>query len=176
MSDFTESFDGHITIKSDGVFIGGKLTSQYLGNEIRFLPDVVSGFANIQKASPNISEIHVMSSITERGDYVYGNPSNQHGEHSWCRLVFNNGRVSSWFYVSMYCSKEICAAECVSDCVNRIRYNTGFRAKMCDDKLALRALVEVIKEKDIDLPKLAGQLVDLYGVKIIFEKSTQKTK
>lgn len=176
MSNFPESFNDYITIKSDGVFVGGKPTAQYVNTEIRSLPDVISGLSHIKNFCTDVREMHVLSSITQRGDYVYGNPSMQHGEHAWCRLVFKDNRFCPWFYIAMYRSKEICVAECACDSINRIRYNTGFRAKMCDKDFGLKVFVNALEEKEIDLSVLVGKQLELNGFRIAVNRNIQKIK
>lgn len=126
----------YITINADGIFVGGKPATHYCGEKIVY-PDIVIGiFGDIQRDNPNVQELHVLSSETGGRHAKPGNPSAKHGEHSWCRVKFNDGMVSNWFYHAPQGSTECCAKICAFLCTDDACHFQDFRNVIFSQKPA----------------------------------------
>jgi len=163
----------YITINKDGCFVGGKPATKYRGVEIAWIEDLWEHFEAIQKIHPDIMEMHAMSSET-RGEYgVVGNPSAKHGYNAWCRVKFNNGRVSPWVFVRECDSMDECASRCAYQSLDNFRVSVKMRSAALDtpDHM-IKAL------KDVDLSKCVGKPVQLNGYEIVVRKiaETQQNK
>jgi len=118
----------YITINKDGVFIGGKRTTKYRGENIACMNVIQEFFTEIQRLNKNVAELHVLSSAT-KGEYaVTGNPSCKNGPNVWCRVLLSDGRLGAWVFRHTHDSAAFCAHLCVLHCAVPIRDSAVFRS------------------------------------------------
>ena len=163
----------YITINKDDVFVGGKPAIKYRGVEIAWIEDLWEHFEAIQKMHPNIMEMHALSSET-RGEYgVVGNPSAKHGYNAWCRVKFNNGRVSPWGFAGECDSMDECASLCAYKSLDNFRLSAKMRSAVLGTP---DYMIEALQ--DVDLSTCVDKPVQLNGYRILVEKiaETQQIK
>lgn len=93
----------YITITPTMVTVGGQETTKFLGQQIERLDELPGMFENIQNktyAEWGIQpiEMHVVTSKTNGGQMMLGEPSPKHGTHAWSRFVFEHDIYSRWVY------------------------------------------------------------------------------
>jgi len=148
----------YITINKDGVFVGGKPATEYLGEQIGWIDYVRKYFADIQKLNPDVAELHVLSSETYGENLKKGNPSHEkHGPNAWCRVKFNDGETASWLLARTYGSVAICAHLCAYNCVSSVCRYESFRSLVFDRWQNIKS--EEKNGAELKNPKLKG--VDL---------------
>ena len=117
----------YITVKKDGVFVGGQPAIQYRGKKMYSQSLTVTYFLYIQEKFPIIDEFHVLSSETEGKPYdINENPSQQDGKYIWCRIKFNNGSLGYWVRNPMWNN----AVETYCYCVADIGWDAEFTNKL----------------------------------------------
>ena len=117
----------YITIHANGIFVGGKPSTHYRGEKIKFSDFAISIFGSIQREiNPNVQELHVLSSETRGHRAQTGKPSAKAGENAWYRVKFNNGTISDWVYLSSQGSGPSCARICAYICADDARYGHQF--------------------------------------------------
>lgn len=170
----------YITINKDGIFVGGKPTTKYRGETIRYSNVMRVSFADIQRLNKNVAELHVLSSETF-GEYTkVGNPSGNHGRTAWCRVKFENGNLGAWVFLDAHGSAANCAYYCAIRCAYGIRNLALFRSAVfgatinkTNAKLALKQNALTNALKNVDLSKFDGQSIELNGYRIMIEKTKQ---
>ena len=174
-----------ITVKRDdkgrvGVFVGGKPSTQYRGQEIEEIELVKKYFVLLQKHNPQITEFHAGAFATV-GEYAkVGNPDAKLGTNAWCRVVSKKSPVSdSWVFYMMDSSAAACARDCAHYCLGQMCANWKFRRDvfgLIDKKNSQpkqNALTNVLK--DTDLSKLIGTH-KIGAYEIVVRKSGQNTR
>ena len=72
-------------------------------------------------------EVHCLSSVTRGEMDKPGNPSGEHGQYIWTRLVANDGKIGQWIYVGDNLSPNAAARDCafhvMSNLITRHRRN-----------------------------------------------------
>ena len=87
----------YITIKKEGVFVGGQPAIYYRGKKMHSQSLTQTYFLYLQEKFPVIEECHVLSSKTEAKLYnTNEQPSQQDGKYTWCRVKFTNGKLGYW--------------------------------------------------------------------------------
>ena len=118
----------YITINDKGVFVGGKLTTTYRGQDIESVDDLPWQFLRTKKDIKNILnldlvEIHALSSSSP---CLYGEPgvasTDEDGCYAWVRVKLSDGRILPWvgmggFHFVPFGS---CARYCASECIRKI--------------------------------------------------------
>lgn len=164
----------YITVKANGIFVGGKPATTYRGKTICYSNDVRESFADIQILNETVAELHVLSSET-RGEYAEpGNPSGKHGLNAWCRVKFENGNLGAWVFADTYSSAAVCARYCAYLCAFGVCRNSAFRAAvfgLANDKQ--NELTNALK--DTDLSKFIGAH-KIGAYEIVVRKSGQNTR
>jgi hypothetical protein len=113
----------YITIKKEGVFVGGKPATRYRGKEILYLDGVKVFLSSIQKKNPEIKEVHVGTFVT-KGKYGETDvPSGKPGKNIWCRVVLADGEVKKWVCLL----EEQVPAFCAYQCINYLMHMSSFR-------------------------------------------------
>lgn len=129
----------YITINKDGIFVGGKPATHYLGYEINSPEYIKATFKEIQNKYSSLQEIHILSSSTSgyrppirkegigTGCYVASSlrPSIQHGNGLWCRIKLNDGTEGIWAYIDWY-GTLACCAESAADHTIRLLSNEKY--------------------------------------------------
>lgn len=165
----------YITLKQDGIFVGGKPTNRYAGETIENIPNALTSFATLQKQHPDVKELHMLASDTCWCHGYYGDPSTMFGPNAWCRVVFNDDITGRWVLNRRFNSAPECARLGLSDCVNFVLpYPYGSYGQAVLNKSA--ALVQALEENDVS--KFDGKSVKLNGYEIVVRKlaETQQNK
>ena len=128
--------DKYVTIKIDGVFVGGQPATQYNGQNIYNLDNLVkylvAGDALMKyEHGVGIDEIHCLQSSTD-GEYSkLGNPvADANGTRAWCRVKFADGKLSPWVFNYGYGSASNCASNCANCCGYYVQDLAVFRASV----------------------------------------------
>ena len=117
----------YITIKKDGVFVGGQPATYYRGKKVHSQSLTTSYFLYIQEKFPIIEEFHVLSSKTDVKLYnINEQPSQQDGKYTWCRVKFTDGKTGNWIPNLIWNN----AVETYCYCVADISANAEFRKKL----------------------------------------------
>ena len=117
----------YITINANGIFVVGKPSTHYRGENIKSSDLAISIFGSIQREiNPNVQELHVLSSETRGHRAQTGKPSAKAGENAWYRVKFNDGTISDWVYLSSQSSGPSCARICAYICADDARYGHQF--------------------------------------------------
>lgn len=93
----------YITITPTMVTVGGQETTKFLGQQIERLDELPGMFEHIQDKTYKEwgiqpIEMHIMTSKTNGGQMMLGEPSPKHGTHTWSRFVFEHDINSRWVY------------------------------------------------------------------------------
>ncbi|MBO4582780.1 MAG: hypothetical protein J5714_01845 [Alphaproteobacteria bacterium] len=84
----------YITVKADGVFVGGKPATHYRGVKIGYRKSININFQDILKKYPNIQEMRFLTSETGGVYHTNGNPVAENGSNAWACVKFDDGYVS----------------------------------------------------------------------------------
>ncbi|MBO4626200.1 MAG: hypothetical protein J5679_02935 [Alphaproteobacteria bacterium] len=160
----------YITINQDGIFIGGKPTKHYRGQELRAPEHIVERFKFLQSKYQNIKEVHMMTSESI-GEYcATGNPTAKHGSYLWGNIEFVDGVVGPWVRIAHEQDKDYVAKNSPCSAMNTL----------CDMELNYMRQPMLGKYKDvifqISLQNMAGKHFELNGYKISIEKITQRAQ
>ncbi|MFQ6778417.1 MAG: hypothetical protein ACLRFI_03985 [Alphaproteobacteria bacterium] len=92
----------YITVNADGIFVGGKLATEYRGKTLIpvYLYLFKEYFLYLQQQKPNISSVHIMSSETAGNYAKTGKPSSKHGMYAWCRVKYKDRTMGNWVFVN----------------------------------------------------------------------------
>jgi len=117
----------YITIKKEGVFVGGQVAIYYRGKKLHSQSLTQTYFLYIQEKFPTIEEIHVLSSETDGKLYdINTKPTRQNGKYTWCRIKFTNGKLGHWVPNLMWNN----AIETYCYCVADIDWDAEFTKKV----------------------------------------------
>lgn len=124
--------DEYITIKKDGVFVGGKTNTQYNGQNIFNNGDTLENFVSCDALMESehgvgIDEIHCLQSSTEL-DKDCEPVVDSNGVYSWCRFKFTDGKLSPWLPYEEFPNAAECASFCADYCIRLCKEQSGFRA------------------------------------------------
>lgn len=92
----------YITVKKEGIFVGGKPATHYRGIVIGYCKTININFRNILKQYPNIEEMRFLTSETGGDYHANGNPVVKNGSNAWACVKFNDDYVSPWTLISSY--------------------------------------------------------------------------
>ncbi len=176
----------YITVNANGIFVGGKTTTTYRGEDICGMQDVKNMFAWMQEQNPEIEEFHI-GAFETRGEHAKpGNPNGVFGPNAWCRVKYKNGNLGAWVFNYTSNSAAGCANYCAGNCAYYVRGDSAFRAAVFGATIKKQNVKPVTqpeaelkrKLQGTDLSKLVGKPVQLNGYKIIVEKiaETQQNK
>lgn len=125
----------YITINRDGVFVGGKEATEYNGQNIWNLENLVLYFIQADATMKyehniGIKEIHCLQSSTDGEFAKTGEPiPDKDGTCAWCRVVFDDGRISPWVFGDGYGYASDCASFCAVYCASSLRVtDSDYRA------------------------------------------------
>ena len=118
----------YITINQDGIFVGGKPATTYLGEKICKIDFVKWIFAWMQEQNPNITEFHIGAFETRGEQAKPGNPNGVFGPNAWCRVKYKNGNLGAWVFINSYSSADYCAYYCAGGCADYVRRYASFRS------------------------------------------------
>ena len=158
----------YITIKSDGIFVGGKRATHYRGVEIGYRKSIKKNFQTIQNQYPNIQEIRFLTSKTG-GEYLaVGNPDTENGSNAWACVKFKDGYVAPWVLVCRDYTYDFIVAHMI--CGNL--YNMG------DNYVFLHPLLGKYQDVTIriNLQNMAGKSFELNGYRLTVEQITQQQR
>lgn len=68
-------------------------------------------------------EVHCLSSVTRGEMDKPGNPSGEHGQYIWTRLVTNDGKIGKWIYVGDNISPNAAARSCAFNVMSNLITN-----------------------------------------------------
>ncbi len=93
----------YIVITPTKVAVGGQETTKFLGQEIDLVKELPGMFEHIQDKTYKEwgiqpIEMHIVTSKTNGGQMMLGEPSPKHGTHAWSRFVFEHDIYSRWLY------------------------------------------------------------------------------
>ena len=176
--------EAYITVNKDGIFVGGKPTTEYNGYEIYDVEYVKKTFVRIQQKNPQIEEFHIGAFLSAEGEGLEpGRPDATFGTNEWCRVKFYDGRVSPWVFNEPRVTHESCACYCAADCIGRACANASFFSTMVNvviDKDAQKTESKTSPDtpgkqpdlKNMGLSKLAGnkmttQEIEQHVIKIL---------
>ena len=92
----------YVTVKADGVFLGGRLTTSYRGVEFEstVIEDAMTDFWHLcNTLKYDIKELHCLASETLGTNDTVGNPSERSGRHIWGRAKFSDDSITPWVYI-----------------------------------------------------------------------------
>lgn len=158
----------YITVKADGIFVGGKPVTHYRGVEIGYREHINKNFQNIRKQYPNIQEMRFLTSKTGGVYLSNGKPVVENGSNGWACAMFNDGYVSPWTLVikdytyDFIVSHEICAK------LHLMGENYTFLHPVLGhyQDVTIR----------INLQNMAGKSFELNGYRITVERTNQKQR
>ena len=117
----------YITVKKDGIFIGGQPAVYYRGQKVHSQSVTTAYFLYVQEKFPIIEEFHILSSKTDGKMYdMNETPSQQDGKFTWCRIKFTNGKTGYWVPNLIWNN----AVETYCYCVADISADAEFRKKL----------------------------------------------
>ena len=158
----------YVTVKADGIFVGGKPATHYRGMKIEWSEHIKKIFQDIQEKYPNIQEMRFLTSTTTGEFHATGNPVPGNGSNAWACVLFNDGYVSPWVIISRIYSYDYF-----------IRYEIGRKLSlMTENYCFLEPLLGDYKDVVIrlNLQNMAGKQFELNGYKITIEKIAQEQK
>lgn len=170
----------YITVKANGIFVGGKPATTYRGEYICGMQDVKNMFAWMQEQNPNITEFHIGAFVT-LGEYAKpGNPDGAFGPNAWCRVKYKNGKLGAWVFNNAYGSAAYCAHFCAFRCAYYVRNSSAFRAAVfgvANEKQNSRQKQNALTNalKDTDLSQFIG-VHKIGAYEIVVRKSGQNTR
>ncbi len=135
MIDMSNTDTEYITVKRGpdgnvGIFVGGKITTEYRGEPIFDIDFVKDVFAWMQEQYPQIEEFHT-GAFSGRGKYcLAGDPALISGPHAWCRVKLKNSSLTPWFFNSSFRSYDLCANVCASKCAYAFFVDLRFRSAL----------------------------------------------
>ena len=152
----------YITVKADGIFIGGKPATHYRGVKIGYPKSINVNFQEIQKQYPNIQEMRFLTSETGGTYNEKGDPVVKNGPNAWACVKFNDDYVSPWVLIikgyayDFIVSHEIC----------------GKLHLMGENYIFLHPVLGRYQDVTIriNLQNMAGKSFELNGYRIMVEK------
>ena len=157
----------YITIKSDGIFVGGKPTTTYRWIKIGSAEYIKTAFKSIQTQYPNIKEIRFLTSKTSGECYKTGTPVIENGSNLWACVMFNDGYVGPWVAVA-------------KDIYDIIVFHISHELRlMAENPYAfLNPLLGRYQDVVVrmNLQSMAGKSYELNGYRITIEKINQKQR
>lgn len=164
----------YITVKANGIFVGGKPATTYRGERIYNADKVKKYFAWMQEQNPKIEELHIGAFVTP-GEYAKpGNPDGIFGPNGWCRVKYKNGNLGAWVFYYTSSSAANCAGYCAINCAECVRHYAPFRSAvfgLANDKQ--NELTNALK--DTDLSQFIGAH-KIGAYEIVVRKSGQNTR
>ena len=158
----------YVTVKPDGVFVGGKLANTYRGVNIGFPVSIQQKFQKLKREYPNIREMRFLTSKTT-GEYNKpGNPVAENGDNLWASVAFYNGYVAPWVLVSINYTYDFYISHEIAGCLSR----------MIDNYVFLHELLGKYQDVTIrlNLHNMAGRSFELNGFRLTVEKIRQRQK
>ena len=156
----------YITVKADGVFVGGKPATHYRGVEIGYRKSININFRNILKQYPNIQEMRFLTSKTGGKYHANGNPVAENGSNAWACVKFNDGYVSPWTLISEYYPYDFFVGH---ELCQKLRL-------MADRYVFLHPVLGHYQDVTvrINLQNMDGKSFDLNGYRIMIEKISEQ--
>ena len=110
----------YLTITTDGVCCGGKPTTKYRGEDIKFVNELPQKFAEFISGYKNKpSQMHILSSVSnynsDENEPVVLSP--EHGDVLFVRFVFDEGIKTRWIKYKLYSNKSVCAQHGPYNCI-----------------------------------------------------------
>lgn len=105
------------------------LTTTYRGIEMHpeTLINPLLEMKRLQGMGYQFKEIHCLSSVTHGEQDKFGEPSGEHGQYIWTRVVAKGGKIGKWVYVGNNLSPNAAARDCafnvVSSLITHHRHN-----------------------------------------------------
>jgi len=140
----------YITITPTNVTVGGQETAKFLGQEIDLVKELPGMFEHIQDKTYKEwgiqpIEMHIVTSKTNGGQMMLGEPSPKHGTHAWSRFVFEHDINSRWVYQISHDSISRNARWMAYYCVEEMLY-----APVLREELVHSAAKKILKnQKDL---------------------------
>ena len=115
----------YIVITPTKVAVGGQETAKFLGQEIDLVKELPGMFEHIQDKTYKEwgiqpIEMQIVTSKTNGGQMMLGEPSPKHGTHAWSRFVFEHDIYSRWVYQISHESVSRNAKYMAENCVDEM--------------------------------------------------------